>query len=42
MDLPTLLTTRGDRGLSLVAVVYYYATYLFVYNYSYVVISVSH
>ena len=32
MDLPSLLTTWGDRGPSLVAVVYYHAIYLFVYN----------
>ena len=37
-DLPPLLTTCGDRGPGLVAVVYNHAIYLFVYNISYVVI----
>ena len=36
-DLPPLLTTWEDRGLSLVAIVYYHATYLFIYNFSYVI-----
>ena len=31
-----LLTTWGGRGLSLGTVVYYHATHLFVYNFSYV------
>ena len=36
--LQPLLTTWGDRGPCLVAVVYYYATYLFVYIFSHIVI----
>ena len=42
MDFPHLLTTCGDRGLCLVAVAYYHATHLFVYNFSYVVIMSIH
>ena len=37
-NLTPLLTTWGDRGPSLVAVIYYHATYLFLYNFSYVAI----
>ena len=37
-----VLTTWGDRGPGLVAVVYYHATYLFVYNCSHVVIMSVH
>ena len=33
-----LLTTWEDRGPSLVGVIYYHATYLFLYNFSYVAI----
>ena len=36
--MPPLLTTWGDRGPGLVAVIYYHATYLLLYNFSYVVI----
>ena len=36
--MPPLLTTWGDRGPGLVAVIYYHATYQFLYNFSYVVI----
>ena len=32
MNLPPLQTTLGDRGPSVVAVVYYHAIYLFVYT----------
>ena len=41
-DLPPLLTTWGDSGPGLVAIVYYYATYLFVLKMSYVVIMSVH
>ena len=34
-NLLPLLTTWGERGPGLVAVVYYHATYLFVYKFSY-------
>ena len=40
--MPPLLTTWGDRGPGLVAVVYNHATYLFVYNFSHVVIMSIH
>ena len=40
--MPPLLTTWGDMGPGLVAVVYYHATYLFVYNCSHVVIMSVH
>ena len=40
--MPPLLTTWGDRGPGLVPVVYYHATYLFVYNFSHVVIMSGH
>ena len=33
MDLLSLLTIWGERGSCLVAVVYYHAIYLFVYNF---------
>ena len=42
MNLPPLLTKWGYRVPSLVAVVYYHETYLFVYNFSYVVIMSVH
>ena len=38
---PPPLTTWGDRSPSLVAVVYYHATYLFSYSFFYVVICQS-
>ena len=42
MDLPLLLITWGERCPSLVAVVYYHATYLFVYHCSDIVIMSVH
>ena len=36
--MPPLLTTWGDRGPCLFAVIYYHATYQFLYNFSYVAI----
>ena len=41
-DVPLLLTTWRDRGLRLVAVVYYHVTYLFTYTFSYVGIMSVH
>ena len=40
--MPPLLTTWGDRGPGLVAVVYNHATYLYVYHFVHVVIMPIH